>query len=247
MSGTMRTEVQPVAAEALVNDRDWSAVEEHYLSTAPYNYAVVDDFLAPEPCLAVREKILANKGWAYMNWNAKELFIRNFELAEVRMIASYLKTKMPRILGQLELVQHIAFLHQRNAGLCAHSDTGLITADLWLTPDECNLDKESGGLVLYDVKREPNMMIHEFNAAPWCLEYLERNTKGGQVKIGYRYNRLVLFDARTFHASDKICFNTKGPQTYRINYALLFDNTGEFTDRYDQYGDGIGTRRQKHS
>jgi hypothetical protein len=220
---------------ALIADRDWDAVEKQFFETQPYNYAVMDDFLVPDAREEVRQAIVSNKGWSFMNWQAEELFIRNFELSAVHKMAQTVASRLPRVLANLSLVQHIAFMHQRNNGLCAHSDTGRVTLDLWLTPDEYNLEPNTGGLVLYDVKRTSDQDIHQFNARPWCVEYFNKHTRGGSVTVGYKYNRAILFDARTFHASDRMRFVGDGAQTYRINYALLFDQSETFRDRYERY------------
>ncbi len=219
----------------LIANRDWKAVERQYIETSPYNYAVMDDFLTPEACTQVRQAIVENKGWSFMNWQAEELFIRNFDLPAAEQIAQAMVQLVPGILANLVMVQHIAFMHQRNNGLCPHSDTGLVTLDIWLTPDDYNLDPDTGGLLLYDVKRTSDQDIHQFNARPWCVEYYEQNTRGGNAKVGYRFNRAILFDARNFHASDRMRFASDGAHTYRINYALLFDRAGEFRDRYERY------------
>lgn len=219
----------------MISEQDWSAIEQHYRESEPYTYAIIDNILTPEICTLVRERILNNWGWQYMNWQAKELFIRDFELPEAAMIATEIKERLPNLLGKLELVQHIAFWHQKNAGLYAHSDTGAVSLNIWLTPDEFNLDPKTGGLILYDVKRTDNMNIHEFNAAPYSTDYFRANTRGGQVKIPYRYNRATLFDARTFHASDRITFLNNGSESTRINFALLFDDPTTFRQRFAFY------------
>lgn len=221
--------------EELIVEQDWEAIEKQYFETEPYNYAIIDNLLTPDVCEEVRKNIVHNKGWSFMNWQAEELFIRNFNMPLVQDISRAVAEHMPRVFENLSLVQHIAFMHQRNSGLCPHSDTGLVTLDLWLTPDEYNLEPDTGGLVLYDVKRTPEQEIHEFNARPWCVEYFNQHTRGESVTVGYKFNRAILFDARTFHASDKIKFVGDGAHTYRINYAMLFDHPGDFRDRYERY------------
>lgn len=215
--------------------QNWEQIEAQFFDTEPYNYAIIDTFLTPEVCRQVRASILGNKGWSLMNWQADELFIRNFEMPLLEAISASITAHLPRIFENLELVQHIAFMHYRNKGLCAHSDTGRVTVDLWLTPDEYNREPETGGLICYDVKREPGQQIHEFNARPWCVDYLNAHTKGGKAKLGYKFNRAVIFDARTFHASDRIDFVSEGAHTFRINYALLYDSSKSFRDRYEHY------------
>lgn len=216
-------------------EQDWNAIERQYRASAPFNYAVIDNVLPEDVCRSVREQIVSNWGWQYMNWESQELYIRDFELKEAAAIGQEFKECLSALLSDLELVQHIAFWHQRNAGLYAHSDTGAVTVNLWLTPDEYNLDPSSGGLILYDVKRTDEMPIHEFNAAPYSIDYLAANTRGQVVTIPYRFNRAVLFDAKTFHASDKMNFVNDGPETSRINFALLFDDPVRFKNRFAHY------------
>ena len=229
----LSSETQP---SQWLSNQDWAAIQEDYCASAPYHYTIVDNFLSPEALKLVRDGLITNKAWSYMNWQAQELFIRNFPFPPAQRISEEIAEKIPRILGGgLSLVQHIAFMHQRNKGLCAHSDTGQVTVNLWLTPDEYNLEPDSGGLVLYDVKRTDDQQIHEFNARPWCVDYLNAHTKGGMAVAGYKFNRAVIFDAKTFHASDRINFRSDGAHTYRINYAFLFDKPAVFRNRYEQY------------
>jgi len=221
-----------MARSKVICDQEWEAIESQYVSSEPFNYAVIDNVLPSDVCASVREQIVGNWGWQYMNWQAKELYIRDFELREITEVAHAIKESLPDLLHDMELVQYIAFWHQRNAGLYAHSDTGAVTLNLWLTPDEYNLDPTTGGLILYDVKRRDDMLIHEFNAAPYSTDYLAANTKGQSVTIPYRFNRATLFDAKTLHASDQIHFVNDGPNTARINFSLLFDNPIQFKNRF---------------
>lgn len=218
--------------------RDWAAVSAAYTGSGPYNYAVLDDFVPAEVIASIRSALLKHWGWSYKNWQAQELYVRDPKIPEVAQIAAELKANLPDLLGQYEFVRCWAFMHQRNSGLKVHADNGAITLDLWVTPDEYNRDSESGGLVFFDVKREPDMMIHEFNTVEYAQKYFEENTQGASVKVAYGYNRAVLFDAGTFHESDRVDFVADGAESYRINLSLLFDDPAEFARRRAQYDSG---------
>jgi len=181
--------------------------------------------------------LLTQWGWQYKNWQAQELYVRDPGIPEIPIIAAELKRQLPELLGDYEFVRCWAFMHQRNAGLKVHADNGAITLDLWITPDEYNLDPESGGLVFFDVKRVPGQLIHEFNTVEWAEKYFRQHTEGHSTKVGYRYNRAVLFDAGTFHESDTVDFVARGADTYRINVSLLFDDPVEFARRRAVYED----------
>jgi hypothetical protein len=222
--------------------QSWNAIETTYFETAPFNYAVLDDVLTNEVCDAVREELMSSWAWQLMNSDGKELFVRDFGSAPVEAVAAELIERLPKVLGGLSLEQYIAFWHHQNAGLYAHSDIGQVSLNLWLTPDEYNRNPESGGLILHDVKRRDDMEIHEFNCAPWSTDYLAANTKGNVVRVPYRFNRAVLFDSRTFHASDgPLDFVNEGPESIRLNLTFMFDERARFQARlarYYAYADG---------
>lgn len=223
-----------------VTERHWPDVVKEYRATSPYNYAVLDDFLPENVIASVRSQLLAQWNWQYKNWQAQELYVRDPAIPEVPLIAAELKQQVPELLDGYEFVRCWAFMHQRNAGLKVHADNGAVTLDLWITPDEYNLDADTGGLVFFDVKRQPDQMIHEFNTVEWAEKYFRQHTRGRSEKVGYKYNRAVLFDAGTFHESDTVEFLAAGAESYRINVSLLFDDPAEFARRRAVYDEADG-------
>lgn len=221
----------------MLTTRNWANVTEEYRSSGPYNFAVLDDFLVSEVAQSVRNQLLDSWGWQYKNWQAQELYVRDPEISEIPVIANELKRNLPGLLDGYEFVRCWAFMHQRNAGLDVHADNGAVTVDLWITPEEYNLDPTSGGLVFFDVKRVPDQMIHEFNTVEWAEDYFRKHTRGYSTKVAYRFNRAVLFDAGTFHQSDSVNFDASGARTYRINLSLLFDDPADFARRRALYDD----------
>lgn len=220
-----------------LTDRDWREVERQYTESSPYNYAILDNFFTPETFSRVREQLISNWGWQYKNWRASELYIRDPKFPEIRSVADELKRQLPSLLDGLELVRSWSFMHQRNVGLKVHADAGAVTVDAWMTPSEFNLLPEAGGLRLFDVKRDSSLLIHEFNTAEWAEKYLAQHTNGASELVAYACNRAVLFDATTFHESDRVKFKEDGAQTYRINLSLLFDDPEEFARRRNAYDD----------
>jgi len=228
LHATQRTEL---------TERNWQQVEREYAASSPYNYAVLDDFFSPAAFASVRDQLISNWGWQYKNWQANELYVRDPKIPEIQSVAHDLKERLPVVLDGLEFVRCWAFMHQRNVGLKVHADNGAVTADVWMTPDEFNLLPGAGGLVFFDVKRDPAMLIHEFNTVEWAEKYFEEHTKGATETVAYGCNRAVLFDAATFHESGQVSFREDGAHTYRINLSLLFDDPDEFARRRRVYDD----------
>lgn len=225
------------ARRAELTERDWQEVEREYASSSPYNYSVLDDFFTPDAFSSIRGQLLSNWGWQYKNWQANELYVRDPKIPEIQSVAEELKKRLPVVLNGLQFVRCWAFMHQRNVGLKVHADNGAVTVDVWMTPDECNLLPEAGGLVFFDVKRDPAMLIHEFNTVEWAEKYFKDHTQGKTDIVSYGCNRAILFDASTFHESDHVAFREDGAHTYRINLSLLFDDPAEFARRRKVYDD----------
>jgi len=218
-----------------LSQRDWGEVERSFEQTPPYHFAVLDNFFTPSALDAFRKSLLSHWGWGFINWHARELFIRNFDHPLLHSLIRELKAQLPTVLQGSECVANLAFMYIRNEGLHPHSDLAAVTVNTWMTPDEFNLEPDSGGLILHDVKRTEEMMVHEFNAAPYCVEYFEKNTKGQKVVIPYRCNRTVIFDSRTFHSSDRVSFRNANTESTRMNFGLSFDDPVRYRERFAPY------------
>lgn len=156
-------------------------------------------------------------------------------LPAISLLAEELRVGLPTIIGDLDLVFWWAIMYHRNVGGMAHSDHGAVTLNLWLTPDACNLDPSSGGLVLLDVKRTADMAVHEFSAPPYCVDYAERHTRGEQRVVPYRCNRALVFDSRTFHRPQAMAFDSTSAWTYRLGLTMTFDRLDVVRARLTQY------------
>lgn len=112
---------------------------------------------------------------------------------------------------------------ERYTGINIHADQAAVNLNFWITNEDANLDKTSGGLVIY-TKKPP---------AHWTFEQYNQLTEGGDahslleesgwknVTVPYKENRLVMFDSALFHKTDDFRFK-KGYLNRRINLTLLF-------------------------
>jgi len=222
-------------APALLNGRDWGDAEQALRSSSPFNYVVLDDLLDETAARALRGGLIEHWGWRQKSPISPHLHNDRPDLPAVFELADDLRHAVPGLIGHLDLVFWWAIMYHRNVGGTAHSDHGEVTLNLWLTPDEHNLDTATGGLVLLDVKRTPEMRIHEFSAPPLCSDYAARHTNGGQAVIPYRWNRAVLFDSTTFHHPQPMAFDPRSAWTYRLGLTLTFDHPAVVDGRLAPY------------
>jgi hypothetical protein len=96
-----------------------------------------------------------------------------------------------------------------------------VNVNFWITPDDANLDPESGGLVVWDVAAPLDWDFTKFNTDEKAIRDFLAQSGAKPVVVPYRANRAVIFDSDLFHQTDTIRFKT-GYQNRRINITLLY-------------------------
>ncbi len=111
-------------------------------------------------------------------------------------------------------------------GVQIHADFAAINVNFWITPDDANLDPNSGGLVVWDVAAPLDWDFAKYNADQAAIrEFLVRE-KAKSIRIPYRANRAVIFDSDLFHATDQMSFKD-GYINRRLNITLLYGRRGD--------------------
>lgn len=212
--------------------REWESVLEAYENSAPYNYAVIDDFLQPDVCQQLHQELLNHPGWRNQDYMGESIF-SNMKpgIETIFTIAKSIKALCPSLFSEYDIIEHWALMYPRNASGKLHSDIGALTLNIWLTPEEYNLDSSGGGLIFFDVKRPLEPPPGKSLSYVWSEEYVKDYTAGQTVSVSYKCNRALLFDASTFHKTDSFRFANMKPESYRINLSLAFDNTGVYRER----------------
>ena len=77
-----------------------------------------------------------------------------------------LSSKLPSIFKKCHLTQAWAFKYdsQQN-GIGIHADDAKVNVNLWLTSDESNLDKDSGGMIIWKKKPDKMSNFSDYNSS----------------------------------------------------------------------------------
>jgi tetratricopeptide (TPR) repeat protein len=204
-----------------------AAIQQDYRDS-PWRMTWFDDFLTPEALNSLRDFCLESTIFFRQSHNTfvSSYLEEGFNCSVLYQIAAELKAKFPDVLGPLHL-QNIWCYRQapEGDGVRAHSDQAAVTFNFWITHDEANLDKESGGLVLYDREQPLDWDWYKTNIekdSPAVLQrimtYLE---DANTTTIPYRENRAVMFYSNMFHRSDRFRFKP-GYENSRMNVTMLF-------------------------
>ncbi|MBS0336697.1 MAG: hypothetical protein JSS40_07785 [Proteobacteria bacterium] len=207
----------------LVNpDLDWKSLEDAYLSAKP-GLVVVDQMLAPQALAAVQAFCLESTIWNELRGGYVGAYMPDgFSGRLLLRIASELRARMPRLLREHPLQTMWAYKYDsRYPGIAVHADIAAVNVNFWVTPDAANLDPESGGLVVHVTGESREASVEQVRAGPAAIRKHLEEAGARQVRVPYRANRAVIFDARLFHETDAFRFR-EGYENRRVNITMLY-------------------------
>ena len=100
-----------------------------------------------------------------------------------------------------------------------HADQASINVNFWITPDEANLSKESGGLVIWNKLPPSNWSFNDYNSVQ-SLEKIEKmlDSEGIEKKvIPYKENRCVILTQNYFIALINLILKSYPHRRININ------------------------------
>ncbi len=185
--------------------------------------AFFDDLLTAEALVALRRFCLESTIWYDFNDPGGYLgayLSDGLSCGLLFQIAEDLRKTLPGIFGdhKLRQMQGYKCASAMQAGPL-RVDAAAVSVTLWITPDDANLDSESGGLVVF--KREAPL--------EWDLDKANKDQDAARafladsdsITVPYRQNRAVVFNSNLFHETDALRFR-EGHENRRIDITMLF-------------------------
>lgn len=155
----------------------------------------------------------------YKDYYSLNFSPENLRLPLLSAIITGLETRFP-FLGRFD--RGWAFVYDNNAeGVTPHADPACYNVNLWVTPDSSVEDPEKNGLILYDIKPPPTWTWREYNTDIKLIRKYLEYTKSEKTNISYACNRLLLFNSRYFHETNKVSMKP-GLNNRRVNYTFMF-------------------------
>ncbi len=204
---------------------DVAAIEARYFASQP-EATFVDGLLCPEALHALRRFCWESTIWKkdYENGYIGAFLGDGFASPLLLQIAEELRLKFPRIFKDHRLTQAWAFKHDSaRRGLNIHADAAAVNVNFWITPDEANLNPESGGLVVWDKEAPRDWDFKTYNSdknRQKIYNWLEQSG-AKMIRIPYRANRALVFNSDLFHETDDCAFKDEYT-CRRINITLLY-------------------------
>ena len=213
-----------ISESCLNPHKNWKEIEEQYFNNSE-QIIYIDNFLSDEAIRELREFCLVSKVWyqerrnKYLGAFSDSGFISPIHL----QIAIELKQKLPKLFGIHRLVRYWAFKYDATLGkgINVHADSAVINLNFWITPDEYNNNKKSGGIKVYCAATPDSWSFQKYNRDIEEINKFLDEKKAKCVNIPYKFNRAVLFNSDYFHKTDELNFKDKY-KARRINVTYLF-------------------------
>lgn len=206
----------------------WSPkeIEEKFL-TQKLGVVVVDDFLTAEALEGVRRCAMQSTVWSGIRYAYGRLgaFLHDgFNSDLLLQIAEELKQSLPSVITDKYPIRQIwAFKNSTDLPPDSnlHADFAAVNVNFWITPNECNLDSNTGGMVVYDVDAPRAWDFHTYNGRTDIIKAFLRENRAQETYIPYRQNRCIIFNSDLFHGTHSVHFKP-GFENHRINVTMLY-------------------------
>lgn len=204
-------------------DKSSGEIAAQWRNSSP-QVVVLDDLLTDAALSRLREFCWRSTIWnrVYENGYLGSMQDDGFACPLLVQIADELRAAYPAILGDHRLTRCWAFKYDSKLkGINIHADFAAVNVNFWITPDEANLEPETGGLVVWDKPAPLDWSFDEYNNQDSMIRKFLEQSGAKSVTVPHRANRAVIFDSDLFHETDRISFK-EGYLNRRINVTMLY-------------------------
>jgi Tfp pilus assembly protein PilF len=212
-----------IAGRAINPDRSGGNIATRWQSSDA-QIAVIDNFLTDEALDALRRFCWRSTMWhkIYDDGYLGAMPEHGFICPLLVQIDEELRSTYPAIMGEYPLLHWWAFKYDSKlSGTAIHADFAAVNVNFWITPDDANLNPESGGLVIWDKPAPMNWTFDHYNGDQAAIRNFLSQADSRSITVPYRSNRAVIFDSDLFHETDRIAFK-EGYLNRRINITMLY-------------------------
>jgi len=214
---------EKLAKPAINPTHDVAKIERQWRESSP-QIVVIDDFLDPEALEGLRRFCWGSTIWresfedGYLGARPES----GFACPLLAQAAEELRLVHSAIFRDHPLLYSWAFKYDSSlGGTKVHADFAAVNVNFWITPDEANLDPESGGVRIWDEAAPADWAFDKYNVGESAIRAFLASRKARSVVIPYRANRAVIFNSDLFHETDRMAFKD-GYTDRRINITFLY-------------------------
>jgi tetratricopeptide repeat protein len=215
---------EPIGTGAVNPALDRETIERSYRDNAP-GYAWFDGLLTAKALTALRDFCLQSTVWFQCRYGDGYLgaFMDDgFCCPLLLQIADELRHALPGIFRGHTVRRMWAFKYDsRLSGIPIHADFAAVNVNFWITPDEANLDRDGGGLIVWNHRMPQDWALWRYKDDIPAIRDFLASSRAKSLDVPYRQNRAVMFNSDLFHETGRLNFR-EGYENRRINVTMLF-------------------------
>ena len=204
------------------------ALFERWKSAEP-QFVVMEDFLMPEALEKLRRYCAGSTIWrkvydaGYIGATPED----GFACPLLAQIAEEIRSTFAPIFAPHHFHYLGAFKYDStlSTGTNIHADNSAVNVNFYITPDDANLDPESGGMDIWDVAMPEGIDMRIYNGDENAAREFLKTSKARVTTVPHKANRAVIFRSDLFHKTSDCTFQ-EGYLNKRINVSLLFGHRG---------------------
>jgi hypothetical protein len=242
VTSSMKTKISKIlynvppklSSSSIINEsNDIESLESEYIQKAP-GILVIDNFLNKE-ALAELQKFCLNANifkQPFQNGYLGAFLSEGLSNEFILKLSEDLRLTFKKIFKDLKLMTALIFKYDSaEKGINIHADQATVNVNFWITPENANIDKESGGLQIWNKVPSADTLVQvkelgfdAYNSDANTTEkkqFLNENESVRQI-IPYRENRVIIFNSMLLHTTDNYNFRDNY-ENRRINVTFFYD------------------------
>ena len=209
---------------ALNPSLDTASIEEAYHSNPP-GFSLVDHFLSDEALNELRRFCFESTIWYDLSavGDLGASLEEGFCCPLLLQIAHEIRERFPSIYGEHYFSTCWSYrYYAKKSGDGLHGDSGRVSVNIWLTPDEANLEPNRGGLLFWN-KKVPMLKVKDNpkEMTDQIMRDIIAEPDATSFAVPYKCNRATLFNSNIIHKTDEINFKP-GFLNRRLNITFVF-------------------------
>ena len=217
----------PQLSDDYINKKnDIEEIQSIYINGKP-QLVVIDNFLTPEALSSIQKFCRSSNifKYPYINGYIGAFLSKGFANKFILELSEDMRKTFPKIFEETILAQAWAFKYDSvGKGIEVHADQATVNVNFWIAPEDANLNKNSGGMRIWDKVPPEDAKFDDYNAqknGPKIRQMLDDYRIGSQT-VTHKENRAVIFNSKLFHVTDDFEFvNTY--ENKRVNVTLLYE------------------------
>ncbi len=212
-----------ISGGALNANLDAAAIEAAYFNKE-YGFVAYDNFLKPEAFTALRAFILESTHWfeASVPGEIGATLEHGICCPLLIQIADEMRTSFPGIFKDAYFHDMWSYkFYTRRSGVPVHADDGKVSINFWLTPEEANLNSDTGGLTFWKERVPVNYFGKASEEKAKIMQEIINRPTATSFQIPYRANKVMVFESRLLHKTNEIQFKDDYVDR-RVNLTMLY-------------------------